>query len=140
MEAVVVDAGSKLLKAGIALPDQAPALVSARISPAHLEGAEFRAFFVWIVVEFLVLWGICCSGDALEDEAGGRGPAAGRRRGGGGGGAARGARLCQGLGRHGGPAQLRPVPEHRLGDWRRGPDPLHRAALHAQGDGFPVLL
>jgi actin-related protein 7, plant len=44
MEAVVVDAGSKLLKAGIALPDQAPALVSVRISPAHLEGAEFRAF------------------------------------------------------------------------------------------------
>jgi hypothetical protein len=43
MEAVVVDAGSKLLKAGIALPDQAPALVSARISPAH---AEFRAFFL----------------------------------------------------------------------------------------------
>jgi hypothetical protein len=31
MEAVVVDAGSKLLKAGIALPDQAPGLVSPQI-------------------------------------------------------------------------------------------------------------
>ena len=31
MEAVVVDAGSKLLKAGIAAPDQAPPLVSTRI-------------------------------------------------------------------------------------------------------------
>jgi hypothetical protein len=30
--------------------------------------------------------------------------------------------------------------QHRLGDWGRGPDPLHRAALHSQGDGFPVLL
>ena len=28
MEAVVIDAGSKLLKAGIAAPDQAPGLVS----------------------------------------------------------------------------------------------------------------
>jgi actin-related protein 7 len=32
MEAVVVDAGSKLLKAGIALPDQSPSLVSGQIS------------------------------------------------------------------------------------------------------------
>lgn len=32
MEAVVVDAGSKLLKAGIAAPDQDPALVSNQIS------------------------------------------------------------------------------------------------------------
>jgi hypothetical protein len=32
MEAVVVDAGSKLLKAGIAAPDQSPPLVSLRIS------------------------------------------------------------------------------------------------------------
>jgi hypothetical protein len=32
MEAVVVDAGSKLLKAGIAAPDQSPPLVSPRIS------------------------------------------------------------------------------------------------------------
>lgn len=28
MEAVVVDAGSKLLKAGFAVPDQAPSMVS----------------------------------------------------------------------------------------------------------------
>jgi len=32
MEAVVVDAGSKLLKAGIAAPDQLPPLVRPRIS------------------------------------------------------------------------------------------------------------
>ena len=32
MEAVVVDAGSKLLKAGTAAPDQVPPLVSTRIS------------------------------------------------------------------------------------------------------------
>ena len=29
MEAVVVDAGSKLLKAGFAVPDQAPSMVTA---------------------------------------------------------------------------------------------------------------
>jgi hypothetical protein len=52
MEAVVVDAGSKLLKAGIALPDQAPALVSARISPAHLYARGISRFFcVRILVE-----------------------------------------------------------------------------------------
>jgi hypothetical protein len=42
MEAVVVDAGSKLLKAGIALPDQAPGLVRPQIpSPPRRFARDF---------------------------------------------------------------------------------------------------
>jgi actin-related protein 7 len=40
MEAVVVDAGSKLLKAGIALPDQAPGLVSPQISSPPVDSLQ----------------------------------------------------------------------------------------------------
>jgi hypothetical protein len=46
METVVVDAGCKLLKAGIALPDQAPVLVSARVSRTHLYARRISCFFL----------------------------------------------------------------------------------------------
>jgi hypothetical protein len=46
METVVVDAGSKLLKAGIALPDQSPVLVSARVSRTHLYARRISCFFL----------------------------------------------------------------------------------------------
>jgi hypothetical protein len=58
MEAVVVDAGSKLLKAGIAAPDQAPPLVSTRISG----GLSVRCVFFCELFDLLFSWGVLLLG------------------------------------------------------------------------------
>jgi hypothetical protein len=55
MEAVVVDAGSKLLKAGIAAPDQAPPLVSTRISGTPLSALCFFSYLTFYFAGGLLL-------------------------------------------------------------------------------------
>ncbi|VAI22764.1 unnamed protein product [Triticum turgidum subsp. durum] len=69
MEAVVVDAGSKLLKAGIALPDQAPGLVMPSKMKTEVEENEVADGAAAVVVEVVhpVVRGFVKDWDAMED-------------------------------------------------------------------------
>uniref|UniRef100_A0A453LZC4 Actin-related protein 7 n=1 Tax=Aegilops tauschii subsp. strangulata TaxID=200361 RepID=A0A453LZC4_AEGTS len=69
MEAVVVDAGSKLLKAGIALPDQAPGLVMPSKMKTEVEENEVADGAAAVVEEVVqpVVRGFVKDWDAMED-------------------------------------------------------------------------
>lgn len=67
MEAVVVDAGSKLLKAGIALPDQAPALVMPSKMKTEVEDSQLADGAVVEEVVQPVVRGFVKDWDAMED-------------------------------------------------------------------------
>uniref|UniRef100_A0A0D9VZS8 Actin-related protein 7 n=1 Tax=Leersia perrieri TaxID=77586 RepID=A0A0D9VZS8_9ORYZ len=67
MEAVVVDAGSKLLKAGIALPDQAPSLVMPSKMKLEVEDGQMGDGAVVEEVVQPVVRGFVKDWDAMED-------------------------------------------------------------------------
>ncbi|AQK65257.1 Actin-related protein 7 [Zea mays] len=67
MEAVVVDAGSKLLKAGIAAPDQAPPLVMPSKMKLDVEDQEMADGAVVEEVVHPVVRGFVKDWDAMED-------------------------------------------------------------------------
>lgn len=67
MEAVVVDAGSKLLKAGIAAPDQAPPLVMPSKMKLDVEDQELADGAVFEEVVQPVVRGFVKDWDAMED-------------------------------------------------------------------------
>ena len=56
MEAAVVDTGSKLLKAGPAIPDQAPSLVITQFLQNILfNAAKIQAFGLKIVIMYIIV-------------------------------------------------------------------------------------
>ncbi|KAL5210927.1 hypothetical protein ABZP36_006550 [Zizania latifolia] len=67
MEAVVVDAGSKLLKAGVALPDQGPALVMPSKMKLEVEDGQLGDGAVVEEVVQPVVRGFVKDWDAMED-------------------------------------------------------------------------